>query len=96
MNRASVEEAERQAKAVLNAADSTATDTVDDSATLNEDLTEEAAAPAAEIEKVVQDLDKDAEGSFQVENFQSIFNTSTEVYSFCSIRAYLHYFFLFL
>ena len=75
MNRASVEEAERQAKAVLNAADSTATDTVDDSATLNEDLTEEAAAPAAEIEKVVQDLDKDAEGSFQVENFQSIFNS---------------------
>ena len=66
VNRASVEEAERQAKAVLNAADSTATEAVDDSATLNDDLTEEAAAPAAEIQKVVQDLDKDAEGSFQV------------------------------
>ena len=48
------------------AADSTASEAVDESVT-HEDLTEEAPVLASEIEKVVQDLDKDAEGSFQVQ-----------------------------
>ena len=49
------------------AADSTASEAVDESVTHNEDLTEEAPVLASEIEKVVQDLDKDADGSFQVQ-----------------------------